>query len=67
MALLAKAVIAVLLGVAITSLLWWRRASELPDLDELRKDELYERAREAGIQGRSQMTKAELRTALRAS
>ena len=35
------------------------------DLDEATRDELYEKAREAGIPGRSTMTKDDLREALR--
>jgi DNA end-binding protein Ku len=37
------------------------------DLDELSKDELYERAKKADIPGRSQMTREELLDALRAA
>ena len=36
-----------------------------PGLDELHKDELYRKAQEADIPGRSQMTKQELIEALR--
>jgi hypothetical protein len=35
------------------------------DLRELSKDELLERARELGVRGRSQMSKAELAAAVR--
>jgi uncharacterized protein YjbJ (UPF0337 family) len=42
-----------------------RRVEHSPHLDELRKDELYKRAQKIGIEGRSQMTKPELVTALR--
>jgi hypothetical protein len=38
-----------------------------PRLEELTKDELYERAREADIHGRSEMTKDELIRALRSA
>jgi hypothetical protein len=42
-----------------------RRGGETPPYDEWTKSELEERASEAGIEGRSEMTKAELITALR--
>lgn len=41
-----------------------RTSDEAVDLNELRRDELYERAQRAEIPGRSQMTKAELVDAL---
>jgi hypothetical protein len=39
-------------------------ASDVIDLDAASKDELYEAARREGVEGRSTMTKDELRTAL---
>lgn len=42
-----------------------RRGGTSPSYDEWSKDELYERAQEIGISGRSQMTKNELISALR--
>jgi len=42
-----------------------RRAGESPPYDEWSRDELYDRAKEIGIEGRSDMTKAELIDALR--
>ena len=39
--------------------------ADRPELDELTKEELYERARAAGIPGRSDMSKDELIAALR--
>jgi DNA end-binding protein Ku len=44
-----------------------RRAKTSTGLDELSKSELYEKAQEAGIEGRSQMSKDELIDALRES
>ncbi|OLT51138.1 Rho termination factor [Corynebacterium sp. CNJ-954] len=42
-----------------------RRGGDSPSYDEWSKDELYERARELDISGRSSMTKDELIKALR--
>jgi hypothetical protein len=42
-----------------------RRGGETPPYDEWTKSELEERASEVGIESRSEMTKAELVTALR--
>ena len=42
-----------------------RRPDGLADLAYLSKEDLYRRAQEAGIPGRSQMSKAELIAALR--
>jgi hypothetical protein len=43
----------------------WARSLGLgPKLDELTKDELYERAQEADVSGRSTMTKKELAKAV---
>lgn len=41
------------------------RGGEAPKYEEWTKDELYERAKEIGIEGRSNMSKAELIDALR--
>jgi len=41
-----------------------RRTGEVSGKGELTRDELYERAKDAGIEGRSSMTKDELREAL---
>lgn len=41
------------------------KGGQNPPYEEWTKDELYERAREVGIQGRSDMTKDELIEALR--
>jgi hypothetical protein len=41
-----------------------RRAKKADQLDELSKEELYQRAQEEEIPGRSQMTKDELKEAL---
>jgi DNA end-binding protein Ku len=42
-----------------------RRGAARDDLDGLSREELYERAQEAGVEGRSQMSKKELVEALR--
>jgi hypothetical protein len=42
-----------------------RRGGEAADYDDRTKDELYDRAREIGIEGRSTMSKSELIDALR--
>ncbi len=42
-----------------------RRGGQSPPYEEWTRDELYERAREIGIDGRSDMTKDELIDALR--
>jgi DNA end-binding protein Ku len=42
-----------------------RRAAARDDLDGLSREELYERAQDAGVEGRSQMSKKELIEALR--
>ncbi len=42
-----------------------RRGGQSPPYEEWTRDELYERAREIGIDGRSDMTKDELVDALR--
>ena len=42
-----------------------REPNDLADLANLRKEDLYRRAQEAGIPGRSQMSKDELIAALR--
>ncbi len=42
-----------------------RRGGESPPYEEWTKDDLYERAQEIGIEGRSDMTKDELIEALR--
>ena len=42
-----------------------RKGGRAEDYDERTRDELYERAKEIGIQGRSDMSKAELIDALR--
>jgi hypothetical protein len=42
-----------------------RRGGQSPPYEEWTKDELYERAQEIGIEGRSDMTKDELIHALR--
>ena len=42
-----------------------RRGGRAEDYDDRTKDELYDRAREIGIEGRSSMTKSELIDALR--
>ena len=42
-----------------------RRGGRAPDYDERTKEELLQRAREVGIEGRSKMNKAELIRALR--
>lgn len=42
-----------------------RRGGEAPPYEEWTKDELYERAQELDIDGRSQMSKSELIDALR--
>ena len=42
-----------------------KKGGKAPPYEEWRKDELYERAREIGIEGRSDMTKDELIEALR--
>lgn len=42
-----------------------RRGGESPPYEEWSKDELYERAQELDIEGRSEMTKDELISALR--
>lgn len=42
-----------------------RRGGKSPSYDEWTKDELYDRAKEIGIEGRSSMTKSELIKALR--
>lgn len=45
-------------ALLIVRRLWRSRSAK--KLDDLTKDELYERAREADVPGRSQMTKPEL-------
>jgi hypothetical protein len=57
-------------GIAVTTLvfMYWRRfpsGAGRPALDDLSKKELYRRAQAVGIQGRSQMNRAELIRALR--
>jgi hypothetical protein len=42
-----------------------KRGGDSPPYDEWSKDDLYERAREIGIEGRSTMSKSELIDALR--
>ena len=42
-----------------------RKGGEAPAYEDWTKDELYDRAREIGIEGRSDMTKDELIAALR--
>lgn len=42
-----------------------RKGGQSPQYEEWTKDELYERAQEIGIEGRSEMTKKELIKALR--
>lgn len=42
-----------------------RKGGESPPYEEWTKDDLYERAQEIGIEGRSEMTKGELIDALR--
>ncbi len=42
-----------------------RRGGKAPKYEEWTKDDLYERAQEIGIDGRSKMTKSELIDALR--
>ncbi len=42
-----------------------RRGGKSPAYEEWTKDDLYERAQEVGIEGRSEMTKDELIDALR--
>ncbi len=44
-----------------------RSNGDAPDLDSLSKDELYERARDADVKGRADMTKEELVAALSVS
>lgn len=58
------AVIVVVALIAGIVLMIVRRRQQVIQLDELSKEELYQRAQKAGIQGRSQMTKAELTEAL---
>lgn len=42
-----------------------RRGGSSPPYDEWSKDELYEKAKDVGIEGRSDMSKSELISALR--
>jgi Rho termination factor-like protein len=54
-------------GALAAALRFFRRSKRTSALEDLTKDELYERAREADIEGRSEMTKEELIDALRKS
>jgi hypothetical protein len=56
----------VLLALGTAGALYRRRSRRAP-LDELTKDDLYERAQAADIPGRSGMTKDELVRALRSA
>lgn len=53
-------------AVAVSAAVTWRRRQQ-PQLEDLTKDELYERARAADIPGRSEMNKDELIRALRSA
>ena len=55
---------AALVFALIVGVVWRQRSATSPDLDELRKDELYDRAKRAGVEGRSRMSKDELKAAL---